>query len=477
MCKSKKSLKKLKNMIQYLKNRLGVDNMAGRLKKIINKLNQPIGGTGNNAKKIEANMKLKTMELTPADAIKNTKNIRYKYTVRDKQGNITKSSLDALSKVDVHSFLLNQGYDVISIEEDKLFNQLGLSQLMSRPMNDKTLNFFLTQLSTYIKAGIPLVDSIAILAKQAKDKKIRNLYNRLVFELNSGETLSEAMNKQGTVFPKLLINMVKTSELTGNLTGVLDDMSNYYKTSYENKKQIKSAMTYPIVIFIVAIVVLVYIMIYVVPEFTDMYAQIGSELPPITIMIVAASDFLTTNLLYVILVMISTALVLTILYNNVNKFRYIVQWTLMHIPVVKNLFIYKEIIMFTKTFASLINYDVFITDSMEILGKITDNEIYKLLIRDAVINLSNGNSVSDAFKDHWAFPVIAYEMLVTGERTGRLGSMMNKVSEYYGTEQKNLVTQLKSLIEPVMIIFLAVIVGIVLLAVIVPMFNMYSEIT
>lgn len=131
--------------------------------------------------------------------------------------------------------------------------------------------------------------------------------------------------------------------------------------------------------------------------------------------------------------------------------------------------------MFTKTFASLINYDVFITDSMEILGKITTNEIYKLLIKDAVINLSNGNGVSLAFKDNWAFPPIAYEMLLTGERTGRLGNMMNKVSEYYGAEQKNLVTQLKSFIEPVMIIFLAVIVGIVLLAVVVPMFNMYEQ--
>lgn len=450
--------------------------MAGGFKKFIDKLNQPIGKTGTSDKKKQANLALKTMELTPKDAIKNSQNIRYNYTARDKEGNIIKASLDALSKVDVHSFLLNQGYDVISIEEAKLFNKLGLVQLATKPMKDKDLNFFLTQLSTYIKAGITLVDSISILAKQTKDKKVRNLYNRIVFELNTGETLSEALNKQGKVFPRLLINMVKTSELTGNLTGVLDDMAAYYKTKYENRKQIISAMTYPVVIFIVAIVVLVYIILYVVPEFTNMYAQIGSELPTITVVIVNLSDFLAENLLYVILVIVAVFAILIILYKNVTKFRYTVQWITMHIPVVKNIMIYNEVIMFTKTFASLINYDVFITDSMEILGKITDNEIYKLLIRDAVINLSNGNSVSVAFKDHWAFPVIAYEMLVTGERTGRLGSMMNQVSEYYNTEQKNLITQLKSLIEPVMIIFLAVVVGIVLLAVIVPMFNMYSEI-
>lgn len=452
----------------------------GSLKKIIQALNQPIGGSKGNDKaskaKREKNLKLKVMELTPQDAIKNTKNIRYRYKVRDKQGNISDGKLDALSKLDVHSFLMNQGYDVLTIEEDELFNKLGLVQLTTRQMKDKDLNFFLTQLSTYIKAGIPLIDSINILAKQARNKKIKNLYNRLVFELTTGETFSEALTKQGAVFPKLLINMIKTSELTGNLTGVLDDMADYYKTIDENRKQIISAMTYPTVIFIIAIVVLVYIVLFVVPEFTDMYAQIGSKLPPITTMIVSLSDFLAANLLYVILVIIAIFTILMILYKNVTTFRYWTQWTLMHIPVVKNIVIYKEVIMFTKTFASLINYDVFITDSMEILGKVTSNEIYKNLIRDAVINLSNGNGVSPAFKDNWAFPPIAYEMLLTGERTGRLGAMMAKVSEYYNAEQKNLITQLKSLIEPVMIIFLAVIVGIVLLAVVVPMFSMYEQI-
>ena len=451
------------------------------LKKIIEALNQPIGGSGGgndkkSTKKREKNLQLKVMELTAQDAIKNTKNVRYRYKVRDKKGNITDGKLDALSKLDVHSFLMNQGYDVLSIEEDELFNKLGLVQLVTRPMKDKDLNFFLTQLSTYIKAGIPLIDAINILAKQARDRKIRNLYQRLVFELTTGETFSEALNKQGPVFPKLLINMVKTSELTGNLTGVLDDMADYYKTIDENRKQIISAMTYPVVIFIIAIVVLVYIILFVVPEFTDMYAQIGSELPPITVMIVNMSDFLAANLLYVILVIIAIFTILSIMYKNVTTFRYFVQRTLMHIPVIKNVIIYKEVIMFTKTFASLINYDVFITDSMEILGKVTSNEIYKNLIRDAVINLSNGNGVSPAFKDNWAFPPIAYEMLLTGERTGRLGAMMAKVAEYYNTEQKNLIAQLKSLIEPVMIIFLAVIVGIVLLAVVVPMFSMYEQI-
>lgn len=453
--------------------------MAINFKKIINFLNKPVGKSDNpnNKNQKEKNMSIKVMELTPADAVRNTKSIRYKYKVRDKNGNIITDKLDALSKVDVHSFLISQNYDVLEIEEDEFANKLGFSQLSSRQMRDKDLNFFLTQLSTYVKAGLPLIDSLKILAKQAKNKNTRTLYNKIVFELTAGVTLSEAFAKQGNVFPKLLINMVKTSELTGNLTGVLDDMSNYYKTSDENRKQIISAMTYPAVIFIVAMVVLVYIMLYVVPQFVDMYAEMGSKLPFITEIIMNISSFLSTNIIFVLLTFMALIIIFVIMYKNINSFKYAVQWILMHIPVVKNIIIYKEVIMFTKTFASLINYDVFITDSMEILGKVTDNEIYKLLIRDSVINLSNGNGISKAFENQWAFPEIAYEMLVTGERTGKLGQMMEKVSEYYSNEQKNLVTQLKSLIEPVMIVFLACIVGVILLAVIVPMFQMYSEFT
>ena len=164
------------------------------------------------------------------------------------------------------------------------------------------------------------------------------------------------------------------------------------------------------------------------------------------------------------------------MYKNIKKIRYVMQWTAMHIPVIKDVIIYNEVIMFTKTFSSLIRHDVFITDSIEMLGKITNNEIYKDIIKEAVTNLSAGEGLSKAFEDKWAFPRIAYEMLVTGEKTGRLGMMMENVAVYYEEEQKNLVQRLKSLIEPVMIIFLAIIVGVIMMAIFIPMFSMYGNI-
>ena len=148
----------------------------------------------------------------------------------------------------------------------------------------------------------------------------------------------------------------------------------------------------------------------------------------------------------------------------------------MHIPVIGKIIIYNEVTMFTKTFGSLLNHNVFITDSMEILSKITNNEIYKMIIFDTMTNLAKGESISTSFKDHWAFPVVAYEMLLTGERTGELGKMMDKVADFYQEQHNNLVTQMKSFIEPLMIAFLALVVGGLLLAVVIPMFSLYNQI-
>ena len=342
-------------------------------------------------------------------------------------------------------------------------------------MKLKDLVFFLTQLSTLIKAGIPLVESMAILSRQTKDKHTRNIYRRIVFELNKGVSFSECLEKQGNTFPRMLVNMVKTSELTGNLTEILDEMAHYYRRSDTNRKQLINAMIYPSAIMIFAIAILTFVILYVVPSFTKMYSEAGSELPALTQSIINFSKFLGNYYMYIIATILIVSFTVVYCYKNLKGFRYTVQYLGMHIPVVKNIITYNEIIMFTSTFSTLLKHDVFITDSMEILGKISNNEIYKGLIKKAIENLSVGDGLSKAFKNNWAFPDIAYEMLLTGERTGKLGAMMENVANYYQEEQTNTTTRLKSLVEPIMIILLAVIVGIILLSVVLPMFDIYSK--
>ena len=148
----------------------------------------------------------------------------------------------------------------------------------------------------------------------------------------------------------------------------------------------------------------------------------------------------------------------------------------MHIPVIQDVIIFNEVTMFSKTFASLLSHNVYITDSMDILNRVTNNEFFKMMILDTVANLARGEKISTAFKDQWAFPIPAYEMIVTGEKTGQLAEMMQRVSTYYQGLHKSIVSRMKALVEPILIVFLTFAVGVILLAIIVPMFNMYQQV-
>ena len=412
--------------------------------------------------------------LTGNEAVSRVKK-RYKYICYDRNGKQVKGSFDAFRRMDVESFLTSQGYKILEIKEANI-TKVSYFLSFQKEMRYKDLIFFLTQLSTYIKSGIPLTDSIAILENQTKDRHNRDVFKKILYELNTGANFSEALARQGTTFPKLLINMLKTSELTGNLTEALDDMAAYYKTADSNRKQIISALTYPSVVLVISVAVLAFLLIFIVPKFEGIFNELGSDLPGITLFLLNASDFLQENIIKIVLVLIALAILIVAMYKNVKQVRYILQWISMHIPVIRDVIIYNEVIMFTKTFSSLIRHDVFITDSIEMLGKVTNNEIFKNIIKEAVTNLSTGVGLSKAFENKWAFPRIAYEMLVTGEKTGRLGMMMENVANYYEEEQKNLVQRLKSLIEPIMIILLAIIVGVILMAIFIPMFSMYGNI-
>ncbi len=397
----------------------------------------------------------------------------FRYKAKNGNGKIVKGTFEAINITDAKTFLQNEGYEIIEMTPRKSYD---IDITFGNTFKMADLAFALTQLSTYLKAGIPLVDSVRILEKQSEKPTHRKVYQKLIYELLKGENFSTALSRQEDTFPKLLINMVKTAELTGDLTTVLDDMADYYTSKEETRKQMISAMTYPVVVLVVAIGVLIFILTTIVPKFVDMYLENDATLPRLTVMVMKVSQFLTNHFVLLIVGVVGIVGGFCLLYKYVRSFRQGVQVILMHLPIVSKVIIYSEVYNFTKTFASLLNHGVFITDSMEVLAKITDNEVYKHLINKTILNLNKGSSISESFKDHWAFPVAAYEMIVTGERTGQLGLMMEKVANYYQTLHKNLVKQIQSLIEPIMIGILAVIVGTILLSVVMPMFDIYGKI-
>ena len=223
--------------------------------------------------------------------------------------------------------------------------------------------------------------------KQSEKPEQRKIYQKVVYELLRGENLSTAMEKQGDKFPTLLVNMIKTAELTGDLTSVLDDMADYYTSKEETRKAMISAMTYPIIVLCIAIGVIIFILVSIVPSFVDMYRDNDAEIPAITTFVMGASDFIVNYYLIIILGLGIFVLIFIYLYKHKRGFRKNVQLVIMHIPVFSKIVIYNEVYNFTKTFASLLNHGVFITDSMEVLSKITNNEIYKELIAKQLLIL------------------------------------------------------------------------------------------
>ena len=418
--------------------------------------------TGDNKVDTGVNKPLKVPE---TDAKKQ----RFKYQIINSQGEKVKGYIDAHNISEVKAYLDNEGYQTVKVELSKDI------VLGSGKLSYSELAFILTQLSTYLKSGIPLIDAIRILEKQSVKPEKRRIFSNITYELVKGESFSSALEAQGNVFPSFLINMVKTAEMTGDLPEILDDMTEYYTTTDRTRKAAISAMTYPTIIFIFAIAVITFILTYVIPTFVGIFEENNATIPTMTRIVINTSNFIKSNGFYIVGVLALILIVYTILYKNVKSFKKAMQTIYMKLPIFGKMIIYKEVAMFTKTFASLLNHNVFITDSMKILSQVTTNEVYTEIIQDSLSYLSKGAKISDSFKGKWAFPVVAYEMLVTGENTGRLAVMMDYVAKYYDDLHSNYIKRINTLIEPLMIVFLALIVGIVVLSVVIPMFSVYSQ--
>lgn len=423
----------------------------------------------------EDNLKLNSNRLTKAsESVQELEKISFQYKIKLKNGKLRTGTFDAYNLEQAKNYLINEGYEIVSILPKK---KSALDITLTSPLKVSDMAFALTQISTYLKAGISLIDAFRILAKQAVKPDVKKIYDMIVYDLLSGESLSEAMARQPKIFPKLLTNMVKSSELTGDLPVILDDMADYYTEMDKTRKDLKSAMTYPTIVFVMAIAVIVFVLRYIVPQYVEMFSSWSNDLPKITVMTINFSNFLQANLVQLIIIIIMILLLYIYLFRNVKAFRKTMQFIYLKIPVVKNIIMYSEVSMFAKTFASLLNHGVFITDSMDVLIKVSDNEIYKKIIENTVKNLNKGGKISEAFKDNPYIPIVAYEMIVTGETTGKLGTMMVKVADYYQSLYKNAINQIKTLVEPILIVVLTFTVGLIIIAIIVPMFEMYQVIS
>ncbi|MFD1781121.1 type II secretion system F family protein [Fredinandcohnia salidurans] len=398
---------------------------------------------------------------------------KFKYEGRDKFGKKS-GTISGTSKTDAVSSLSDKGIRVISINElPETFLTKDIA--IGNPVKLRDFVIFLRQFSTLIKAGVTIVDSMNILAHQTDSKPLKNALLEVELDLREGISLSTATAKHKRIFTNLFTNMVRVGEVGGSLDETLENLAVYYEKQNKTRQKVKSAMAYPIVIGIVAIAVVIFLLVSVVPTFVDMFADFGAELPAITKFVLNASVFMQKFWWLVLLLGIFIFLMFTLLKQR-QETRYYVDYAKIKMPIFGKLIQKAVLARLTRTLSSMLNSSVPILQALVVVETIVENEVIADVVKQSRKALEQGKSMTDPMKKHWAFPPLIIHMIAIGESTGSLDEMLGKVADFYEDEVENTTDQLKSLIEPLLIVFLSGIVGTIVTAILVPMFDIFNQI-
>ncbi|MCA1794708.1 MAG: type II secretion system F family protein [Desulfotignum sp.] len=330
---------------------------------------------------------------------------------------------------------------------------------------------FARQFSTMIDAGLPLLQCLEILHVQQENPTFKKHLKKIKESVESGETFADALKKYPSDFNELFVNMVAAGEAGGILDVILGRLSAYMEKMAKLKKQVKGAMTYPIITIIVAIIVVAIILVFVIPVFEEMFASMESALPTPTLMVVALSDFVVANILWIIIGFVATAFIIRRIYKT-KKGRILMDDMFLRLPVVGMLIRKVAVAKFTRTTSTMISSGVSILDALDIVGKTSGNKIVEFAITDVKSGIAEGRSMADPLLESGVFPSMVCSMISVGESTGALDTMMEKIADFYDEEVDQSVKNLTDMIEPFMLVFLGVVVGGLVIAMYLPIFTM-----
>jgi type IV pilus assembly protein PilC len=399
---------------------------------------------------------------------------QFSYVGRDKSGKKRIGSILGLSKREAVLKLKEKGIAVMEVQEMKqnLFNK---EISLGSPVKSQQFVIFLRQFATLLRAGVSVVDSTNILAVQTESKALQKVLADVEEELRQGNPLSMAMSRHRNVFPPMVINMVSAGEAGGSLDDTLDQLATYFEKQHYTKQKIISAMMYPMIVGVVAVFVVIFLLAKVVPTFAAMLQDAGGELPAITLFVLAASDFVQEFWWLLITLFLLLYLALLIVLKNKSS-RYYYDYVILKVPIFGKLLQKSALARMTRTLSSLFSSSVPILQSLSIVEKVVENEVVAKVIRESRSSLEMGQRLTEPMKKHWIFPPLVTQMISIGEETGSLDEMLAKVADFYEKEVETGTDRLKAMIEPLMIVFLASIVGTIVISVIVPMFEMYKNI-
>ena len=394
----------------------------------------------------------------------------FNYTAIDRNGKRVRSSLDASSIETAKSSLRGAGYTILDIKEQTTLNRDIEIPFLGKP-KAKDMAVFCRQFVSILRAGVSVASVLSMLGQQTGNKKLRAAIREMQADVEKGEALATSMRRHPKIFPTILVNMVAAGESSGNLEESFRQMELYFDRSKRTKSKVTSAMIYPCVLIVVMIVVLSVMMTKIIPNFLKTFEDMDAELPKITLGVMAVCEWFK-SWWWVPLLVLAALIVGGVLFHRTDKGKHFFGWLARKTPVVGNLTVKTACATFCRTMEVLIGSGLTLTDSMDLAASNMGNIYYLEAIRDARALVAEGTPLRESLVRTGIFPPMVSNLVGVGEETGDLQSMMGKVADYYDEEVDEATKKLLNLMEPAIIIFMAVFVVIIVLAIYLPMINM-----
>jgi len=405
----------------------------------------------------------------------------FAYIIKDAKGARIEGMLKADTLDVAVDKLSKEGNTIISVKAAaegafkgklSLFDKVMLAIYKFRTgVSLKTLVFFTRQLSTMFSAGLTIEKAITDLEKEEKNKKFAKVLRKLSDDIRKGYSLSEAMQQHPGVFNPLYVALVTAGEVSGTLHTVLDELADYLEKIEDTRRKVYSALAYPIFIIIFLFFVVWGMFYYIIPMFADVYANFHADLPAPTRVAISISNFITNNV-FMFIVIVLLVILTFFLVNLTDKGRYIFDTVKLRIPVIGKVISNSIMSKFSRTFSILMAAGVPIMDTMELTENVVQNAVIESAVRKARVMVKEGYGVANSFRKTGMFPPTLLQMISTGEETGDMDKLLSKAAEFYEKLVDSVIDRLTSLIEPLLIIFMAVIVGSIIVVIYLPIFDL-----
>ncbi len=393
----------------------------------------------------------------------------FTYQARDASGRPIHGDVEALDIQAAASSLMDRGLMVISIRPGAI--RKGGKKRRQGKVKPQDLVVFTRQLATMMDAGLPLVQSLTALEEQTDSPTLKPVLRQTTEQVEQGHTFSEALAEHPKVFNKLYVSMVEAGETGGLLAEILDRLASYLEASSRLKKKVKSAMTYPVIVCVVALGIAMFLIVKVIPIFGGIYKDFGAQLPAPTQVLIDISDFVRTY--FILAAGAAAALVFAVVkFKRTRRGTALWDRIKLRLPVFGKLIHKICISRFSRTFAALLRSGVPILETLHIVGQSSGNTVVEAAVLKTASSIEHGDNLAVALGQHSIFPPMLVRMISAGEQTGKVDVMLEKISDFYDEEIEATLSGLTSLIEPLLIVFLGVVVGSIVICMFLPIFKL-----